>query len=207
VGKNCFFFGFLILDDQRLEGIPYKLQTMRTRESWSTSYFATQEETDSQIILYCLYAKEAGYKFVRVTSPDSSVFFILVYYASRLKNLTVLFETGKGNKKCCLAIGEFADSLTPALRSSLLSLCAFSGCDSCSAFNGKGKVAPIKLLKKSVHFQEVFCKLGESQEVPSDVPGVLEEFVCAMYDNASVKCVNDLGHTKFLAKCGSKRGS
>ena len=96
-----------------------------------------------------------------VRSPDSDVFFILVYHASGLKDLTVLFKTGKGNKKRCLDIGEFADSLIPALRSSFLNLYAFSGCDSCSAFKGKGKVEPIKLLKKSVHFQEVLCKLGE----------------------------------------------
>jgi len=129
---------------QRLKGILYKLQTMRTRESWSASYFATEEETDSRIILYCLYAKEAGYKFLRVTSPDSNAFFILVYHAIRLKNLTDLFETGKGNQKRCLDIGEFADSLTPALRCHF-SVYAFSGCDSYIAFNGKGKVAPIKV--------------------------------------------------------------
>ena len=122
---------------------------------------------------------------------DSDVFFILVYHASRLKVFTVLFETAYGNKKRCLDIDEFVDSFKPALRSSLLSLYAFGGCDSCSAFKGKRNVAPIKLLKKSVHFKEVFGKLGESQEVPSDVPGVLEEFMSAMYGNARVKCVND----------------
>jgi len=52
-------------------------------------------------------------------------------------------------------------------------------------------VAPIKLLKKSVHFQEVFGKLGDSQEIPSDVTEVLDEFMSAMYGNARVKCVND----------------
>lgn len=192
------------------EGKAYQLSSSDREETTVTelaTLCSTQEETDSRIILYCLYAKEAGYKFVRVRSPDSDVFFILVYHASQLKDFTVLFETGKGNNRRCLDIGEFANSLTPALRSSLLSLYAFTGCDSCSAFKGKGKVAPIKLLKKSVHFQEVFCKLGESQEVPADVPGVLEEFVCTMYGNARVKCVNDLQHTKLLTKCASKRGS
>ena len=35
----------------------------------------------------------------------------------------------------------------------------------------------------------------------------LMEFVRAMYGNARVKCVNDLRHTKLVAKCGSKKGS
>ena len=104
-----------------------------------------------------------------------------------LKTLRSCLKQLKATKSVAWILMNF----TPALRSSLLSLYAFSGCDSCSAFKGKRKVAPTKLLKKSVPFQEAFLKLGESQEVPSDVPGVLEEFMSAMYGNARVKCVND----------------
>jgi len=70
-----------------------------------------------------------------------------------LKDLTVLFETGKGNKRVAWILVNLQIHSHPHYAH----LYAFSGYDSCSAF----KVAPIKLLKKSVHFQEVLCKLGE----------------------------------------------
>ena len=38
-----------------------------------------QEETDTRIILYCLYAKEQAYQEVLIRTPDSNVFFILLY--------------------------------------------------------------------------------------------------------------------------------
>ena len=45
---------------------------------------STQEETDTRVVLYCLYAREKGYKHVVVRSPDSDIPFILLYYAAKL---------------------------------------------------------------------------------------------------------------------------
>jgi len=54
-----------------------------------------QEETDTRVILYCNYAVEQKFDYVRVRSPDSDIFFILMYYAPNL-NITILFDTGSG---------------------------------------------------------------------------------------------------------------
>ena len=35
----------------------------------------SQEETDTRINLYCMYAKQKGYKNVRIRTPDSDIFF------------------------------------------------------------------------------------------------------------------------------------
>ena len=40
-----------------------------------------QEETDTRVVLYCFYAVDEEYDYVRVRSPDSDIFFILLYYA------------------------------------------------------------------------------------------------------------------------------
>ena len=55
---------------------------------------STQKESDSRVVLYCQSAKNQGYKYVTVKSPDRDVFFILVYYAKRIENISYLFETG-----------------------------------------------------------------------------------------------------------------
>jgi hypothetical protein len=102
-----------------------------------------------------------GYKYVRIRSSDNDVFFILLYHANHLTDLTVLFETGKGKKRC-LNVTEIAQSLSPGLFSPLLSFHEFSGCDSTSAFKGKGKVRPMKILMGSARYQEAFCRVGET---------------------------------------------
>ena len=51
---------------------------------------SNQEETDSRVILYCFYARNCGYKYVIVRSPDSDIFFILLSYIHDLSGITVL---------------------------------------------------------------------------------------------------------------------
>ena len=41
---------------------------------------SSREETDARIILYCMYAKEKGYKNVCIRTPDSDIFFICLPY-------------------------------------------------------------------------------------------------------------------------------
>ena len=61
---------------------------------------STWEETDSRVILYCMYAREKGFQYVRIRSPDTDILFILLHYAADfLHGITVLFETGKGSKR------------------------------------------------------------------------------------------------------------
>ena len=42
---------------------------------------SSQEGTDTHVILYCMYAKQKGYKNVRIRTPDSDIFFICLHYA------------------------------------------------------------------------------------------------------------------------------
>ena len=47
----------------------------------------------------------------------------------------------------------------------LMSLHAFTHCDTTSAFKGVGKVRPIRLLQKTEAFQETLSTLGDTWEV------------------------------------------
>ena len=129
------------------------------------SLSSTQEETDSRVILYSFYAKDRGFKFVRVRSPDSDIFFIFLYYADKLKGLELLFETSKGNKRRCISISQVANTLTPLLCDAFLGVHAFTGCDNSSAFKGKGKVKTIKIVERKEHSKQMFAKLGESWKI------------------------------------------
>ena len=59
--------------------------------------YSTQEETDTRVILYLNYAAQEGYRSAVVHTPDSDIFFILLYYADSV-NLTIYLDTGTGKQ-------------------------------------------------------------------------------------------------------------
>ena len=71
-----------------------------------------QEEIDTRVVLYCSYVVDEKYKYVRVRSSDSDIFFILLYYASKI-NITLLFDTGSTCKRRLLNISQLTHDFTP----------------------------------------------------------------------------------------------
>ena len=71
-----------------------------------------QEETDARVVLYCFYAADEEYNYVRVRNPDSDIFFILLYFASKI-NISLLFDTGSRCKGKLLNIYQLAHDFTP----------------------------------------------------------------------------------------------
>ena len=163
-----------------------------------------QEETDTRVALYCFYAADEKYNYVRVRSADSDIFFILLYYASKL-NITLLLDTGSRRKRKLLNISQLAPDFTPLSCGALLGLHLFSRCDTTSAFKGIGKMKPIKLLQKKSRYQAVFQNLKMSWDVSEDLFIQLEEFTCSMSKPRSSHLnVDDLRYEMVLKKCYGK---
>ena len=51
-----------------------------------------------------LTTDKMGYKYVRVKSPDTDIFFILLHHAEKLDNIILLFDTGRGSTKKCINV-------------------------------------------------------------------------------------------------------
>ena len=186
------------------EGVAYELTsgdgtTMNKIEIESLR--STQEETDSRVVLYCKYGKENGYQYIRIKSPDSDVFFILLHYALKFDDSVILFDTGTGNKQRIINITELADGYTQSHCTALMCLHAYTGCDSTSAFKGLGKIKPLKILPKNPKFAATLTRLGESWEVPDDLVDELEEFTCSMYGRARARKVNELRYIRIKELC------
>ncbi|KAK6184936.1 hypothetical protein SNE40_007284 [Patella caerulea] len=165
------------------------------------SLASTQEETDSRVILYCMYAKERGFRFVRVRSPDTDILYILLHYSSLLDGINIFYETGKGKLKCCIDVTGLANFLGRNMCTALLALHAFTGSDSTSAFKGKGKLRGIKLLEKSQMYQESFAQVGNSWDIEDSLFDILEQFTCLLYNNSRIQKVNQLRFLDLQAKC------
>ena len=96
---------------------------------------------------------------MRIKSPDTDIFFILLRYAEEFGDTTVLFDTGKGNQKRLIDISSLAKGLTQKYCTALLAMHAFTGSDTTSAFKCKGKLKPMTLLKGNHSFIETFASL------------------------------------------------
>ena len=71
-----------------------------------------QDESDTRTVLYCQYARNHDYKYVTVKGPDTDVFFILVYYAKRIENISILFEQGRRNKSRFFGTTAFSEEMS-----------------------------------------------------------------------------------------------
>ena len=109
------------------------------------------------MVLYIWSKKK--YKNVKIKSPDTDVFFILLNHASQV-DTEIYFDTGKGNSRRLLNMTNISKEFGQRKCSSLLGLHAFTGCDTTSAFKGIGKIKPVKILQKMPKFEICLGKLG-----------------------------------------------
>ena len=63
----------------------------------------------------------------------------------------------------------------------LIVMHAYTGCDTVSAFAGKGKASSLRLLTSSTEIQETFAQLGQTWDVSTDLMDQLEAFTCQLY--------------------------
>ena len=79
---------------------------------------------------------------------------------------------------------------------SLLDLHSFTGCDTVSAFSGRGKLAALKLVMTNDHFRDAFIKLAADWQLTEEIfeiLKVLEELTCRLYVIHSEICdVNEM---------------
>ncbi len=155
-------------------------------------------------MLYCKYAARQGYKYCRVKSPDTDVFFILLHHAASIDTITILFDTGSGNNQRLLNITELANTLSPTYCSTLMVLHAYSGCDTTSALKGIGKVKPMKVLTKHPHFTASLSTLGDNWTVNDDLMNTFDAFTCIVYGNTRIKSVDKIRYVKINDLCSAE---
>ena len=80
---------------------------------------------------------------------------------------------------------------------------AYTGCDTVSAFAGKGKAQALKLLTDSKEIRDTFKRLGQDWDICPDLIKSLEPVTCRIYAPKSIiTVINDLRNQMFCAKKG-----
>ena len=155
------------------------------------------EEADTRLVLHALQASQ-NCSAILIKSPDSDVAFISLAHVESI-SATVLFETGTADSKRIINLSSLQKSMKPNVAEALLGLHVFTGCDTTSAFHGKGKAKAFKIFQDCEHYQEAFKNLGQDFNVSDDVRASLEDFVCKLYGQRC-SSVNEARYILFCLK-------
>ena len=153
--------------------------------------FCTHEEADTRLLLHSAHATSHGFQSALICSPDTDVGVIPIGLCTSI-NGQLVFKTGSAKKPELVDISALSAKLGPAASEALIGLHAFIGCDSVSAFSGKGKKAALELIKKDCAQAEAMAELGKSFNVDKRLQGLCEVFLARLYGCASLSNINDV---------------
>ena len=166
--------------------------------------FCDHEEADTRLLLHAKHASSV-YSNILIQSPDTDVMLLCIAFAGELSN-NLYFCTGTGNNTRIVDITSISNVYGVSLCKALLGLHVFTGCDSVSAFKGKGKVKGLKIMLESAEFCSVFEELGMFWTLPSASCKILEQFVCVLYGQKDCTEVNEARYLNFRLKCLNDAG-
>ena len=92
------------------------------------------------------------------------------------------------------------------LLKALLGYHCFTGCDSISAFSGRGKIKPLSIMGKDEEYVTTMASLGANETISNAAVHVLERFLCHMYWKAwaehEAADINQLRYTIYCQRGG-----
>ena len=161
----------------------------------------TQEEADTRMLLHAKHAS-SNYKSIVIVTEDTDVFIICVAIFRQISS-HMYIQCGTKNRFRHIDISKIGQSLGENTCKALQGMHAFTGCDSVSAFSGRGKVSALKLVMKGGRLQKAMAGLGKTWTLSEELFTLLQEFTCKMYASQTTLCnVNDLRYQLFRIKKG-----
>lgn len=160
------------------------------------------EEADTRLFLHAKHAS-ADCPTVVIKSPDTDVAIIALNLQDSI-DCDLYFWTGTKNKRRILDVKKMCEQLGSGLCKALIGLHTFTGCDSTSAFYGKGKKKALQLVEKQPRFKPIFAKLGSEFDLPDALLVELEEFVCNLYGQPG-KDINQVRYKLFCSSTASEQ--
>ena len=126
------------------------------------SLSTTQEKADTSMFLHLKMAKLEGYQNVVITSEDTDVF-ILVMCITSASDITIYQKRGAAARSRFINVSAISNAIGSGQSKCLPGFHAYTGCDTVSAFAGKGKLKSWKLLQKEEKYEEAFSTLGTEE--------------------------------------------
>ena len=100
-----------------------------------------------------------------ISSEDTDVFVLALAFKSFVPS-SVYIKCGTQARTRYIGITHVVQRHGSEVCRCLPGLHAFTGCDSVSAFSGKGKMTALKLTKRHARFRELFHLVGTDWDLP-----------------------------------------
>ena len=147
------------------------------------------EEADTRLFLHVKDALKKGFRTVMVKANDTDLLVIAVATFSQLQAIglqEMWLAFGQGQNMKWIAVHELKTTLGPEKSSGILFFHAFTGCDTVSAFRGKGKKSAWQTWDVCPEVSDVFSKLSRfPTQIEEEDTKTLKKFVVQMYDRSS----------------------
>ncbi|KAF5282114.1 hypothetical protein FQR65_LT14432 [Abscondita terminalis] len=157
-------------------GIRRQISEKSCSSSNSNTYLSNasctdMEEADGRIVLYARDMATHGARCIVIRSSDTDVLILAVSFFHSLKALGLsqlwLFF-GSGNKQRFISVHGISESLGQEKSAALRGFHAFTGCDTVSYFNGKGKRSTWKTWNSLPNATSAFRDISIPQQVISE---------------------------------------
>ena len=140
--------------------------------------------------LHASHAAKEGYQAIVICSEDTDVFIMSLAFHDKIE-ASLFLKCGTKTRRRIVDIGKVAASVGAGVCRALIGLHAYTGCDTVSAFAGKGKVKALKLLTSSKVHQDAFSRLHG--RITEELTDKLEAFACLFYVfKTATTAINDL---------------
>ena len=157
------------------------------------------EEGDTMVLLHAAHAARMGCSKILIRIVDTDVVVLAVAYAAKMgiEELWVAFGVGKNYRN--IAAHRIATHLGPDMCAALPFFNAVSGCDTVSAFAGRGKQTAFQTWKAYPEVTSAFSALSAAPvEVTQEQCQLIERFIVLMYSRtSSLKHVNEARQALF----------
>ena len=165
----------------------------------------THEEADSRIFVHARDAVMDGAHSIIIRPNDTNVHVIAVSVMPLLQGIgleCMWLAFGQGTSLRWIPVHDVAEAIGPERASGLPFFHAFTGCDTVSAFRGKGKKTAWQTWNMCENVSATFSKLSKwSSGISERDVQQLDRFVVTMYDRSSaVITVNEARLNLFARK-------
>ena len=153
-----------------------------------------QEEADTKIIFYALLADqifESTHQKGRiiVKSPDTDVLVLCVHYFSKFRSTKEMWiqtgiVTGTTDLRRFIPVHEICHNIAQEIQTVLPAIHALTGCDSTSAFFGKGKSTVLKVALENLDVIQSLKKMASASTSADfeEAISAAQQFVVLLYD-------------------------
>jgi hypothetical protein len=117
------------------------------------------------MFLHVIHAQEAGFGSVVLVCEDTDVFILAVFASAELQHVKIHQKSGNEPRRRIVDIKAIRDAISPVASKCHPGLHAYTGCDTVSAFGGKGKLKAWKLVQQNEDYQQTLSELGNEEKV------------------------------------------